>query len=219
MPTFLRDRAPRIEHFEEGDGWVFEGVRRPPPLRAQRLRRPRAGTTAGLGALRGHPARWLGPGGPHQGDRPGRGGRGGPLPEPAAVHGHLLHHGSGLHMAIVQGLQRLAGRVRGARPHPIPGSAHPSQPRAANRHWTRSTGSAAGPSTGGFLIGAFPGGTLMPQAEDDAVFAAPGRAGSGPARTRGAERGCAGSRCGQQLAAGRDGQPPLRRRRRAAHCR
>ena len=26
-------------------------------------------------------------------------------------------------------------------------------------------------STGGFLIGAFPGGTLMPQAEDDAVFA------------------------------------------------
>ena len=29
VPAALRDRAPRIEHFDEGDAWVIEGVRDP----------------------------------------------------------------------------------------------------------------------------------------------------------------------------------------------
>src|SRR5579871_6201794 len=29
VPAHLRDRAPRIERFEQGDAWVIEGVRDP----------------------------------------------------------------------------------------------------------------------------------------------------------------------------------------------
>ena len=40
VPAAYRDRAPRMEHFEQGDAWVLEGVRRPDHLRPERLRRP-----------------------------------------------------------------------------------------------------------------------------------------------------------------------------------
>ena len=29
VPASMRDRAPRIEHFDEGDAWVIEGVSDP----------------------------------------------------------------------------------------------------------------------------------------------------------------------------------------------
>ena len=56
VPAEFRDRAPRIERFEQGDAWVIEGRRRPDQLRHERVRRPGPRGDAGLDALRGHPA-------------------------------------------------------------------------------------------------------------------------------------------------------------------
>jgi predicted TIM-barrel fold metal-dependent hydrolase len=169
MPTALRDRAPRLEHFEEGDGWVFEGVRDPLPI--------------GLSACAGQEPElrraWvrfedIRPGGWDPAARIKEIDRAGVdaevlYPSPRLSMAMSSTTDPALHMALVQGYndwlaEYVEHDLTRFRALPVlPNRGHQQALAEIDRVGSRA-------STGGFLIGAFPGGTLMPQPEDDAVF-------------------------------------------------
>ena len=171
VPAAQRDRVPRMERFEQGDAWVIEGMQGPMPF--------------GLNACAGQEPRlrqaWvrfedIRPGGYDPAARLAEIDRAGidaevlyPTPRLAqAVYGTVDPE---LHLVEVQAyndwIAEYADHDRGRfRALPIipnrgVGDALAEIARVGGR-----------PSTGGMLMGAYPGGTLQPRPEDDPVFAA-----------------------------------------------
>jgi predicted TIM-barrel fold metal-dependent hydrolase len=164
------DRAPRMEHFAEGDGWVVEGVADPLPI--------------GLSACAGQEPElrrvWvrfedIRPGGWDPAARIKEIDRAGIdaevlYPSPRLGNALFATADRDLHVALVQAYNDwLADYVE----HDL--SRFRALPILPN--WGQDMALAeierigGRPSTGGFLIGGFPGGTLVPQREDDRVFA------------------------------------------------
>jgi predicted TIM-barrel fold metal-dependent hydrolase len=170
MPRALRDRAPRLEHFQEGDGWVFEGVRDPLPI--------------GLSACAGQEPElrraWvrfedIRPGGWDPAARIKEIDRAGVdaevlYPSPRLSMAISATSDPALHLALVQGYndwlaEYVEHDLTRFRALPIlPNRGHQQAMAEIERVGSRA-------STGGFLIGAFPGGTLTPQPDDEVVFA------------------------------------------------
>jgi predicted TIM-barrel fold metal-dependent hydrolase len=166
-----RDRVPRVEHFEQGDAWVIEGMPGPMPI--------------GLNACAGQDPRlrqnWV------RFDEIRSGGWDPAVrvkeieiagvdaevlyPTPRVSQTTASNTDPEMHLALVQAyndwLHEYASydleRFR-------------ALPMIPNRGVDMALAEIARvggrPSTGGFLICAYPGGTLQPQPEDDPVFAA-----------------------------------------------
>ena len=170
VATALRDRVPRVEHFELGDAWVIEGMDGPMPI--------------GLNACAGQDPRlrqnWvrfdeIRPGGWDPAERLKEIEIAGVdaevlFPTPRLAQSLYATKDVDLHLALVRAyndwLDEYAAydlqRFRGLPILPNCGVEHALAEieRIGDR-----------PSIGGFLIGAYPGNTLAPQAEDDPVFA------------------------------------------------
>jgi predicted TIM-barrel fold metal-dependent hydrolase len=170
LPAALKDRSPRLDRLEEGDGWVFEGVRDALPI----------GLSACAGqepALRRVWVRFeeIRRGGWDPAARIEEIDRAGVdaevlFPSPRNLLAISATADPELHLAIVRAyndwLAEFAeydlSRFR----------ALPILPNRGRDQALAEIDRVGGrPSTGGFLIGAFPGGTLVPEREDDAVFA------------------------------------------------
>ncbi len=170
VPAAVRDRAPRMEHFEAGDGWVVEGGSGPMPI--------------GLNACAGQDPElrqaWvrfedIRPGGYDPAARLREIDRAGIdaevlYPTPRLANAVYATTDPRLHVALVRAYNDWvaeyadhdSGRFR-ALPI-IPNRGHGDALAEIDRVGDR-------PSTGGFLIGGYPGGTMEPQPADDAVFA------------------------------------------------
>jgi predicted TIM-barrel fold metal-dependent hydrolase len=171
MPARFRDRAPRVQRFEQGDGWLFEGVDGPLPF----------GLNACAGqepALRQAWVRYedIRPGGWDPAARLAEIDRAGIdaevlYPTPRFSHAIFAHEEPAYHLAMVQAYNDWLDEycrhdLSRFRALPIlPNRGVEQALLEIERVGTR-------PSTGGFVIGAFPGGTLVPRPEDDPVFAA-----------------------------------------------
>jgi predicted TIM-barrel fold metal-dependent hydrolase len=170
FPAGLMDRAPRLQRFEEGDGWVFEGVPDALPI----------GLSACAGqepALRRAWVRFedIRRGGWDPAARLEEIDRAGVdaevlYPSPRVMLAMVGTPDPELHLAMVRAYNDwLAEYVEydlsRFRALPI----LPNRGREDAIAEIERVGSR--PSTGGFLIGAFPGATLVPQPEDDPIFA------------------------------------------------
>jgi predicted TIM-barrel fold metal-dependent hydrolase len=170
VPARLRDRAPRMEHFEEGDGWVVDGVPAPLPFGLS--------ACAGLDPeLRRVWVRFedIPAGGWDPAARIREIDRAGIdaevlYPSPRLAAAIYATTDSDLHGAMVRAyndwLAEFAEHdLSRFRALPIlPNRGHDGALAEIERVGGR-------PSTGGFLMGAFPGATLSPQPEDDRVLA------------------------------------------------
>ena len=171
VPAHLRDRAPRVERFEKGDAWIFEHAPEPLPF----------GLNACAGqdtALRQAWVRFedIRAGGWDPKVRLQEIDRSGVdaevmYPTPRISHGIFSTEDPELHLAIVRAYndwldEYCSYDLERFRALPIlPNRGHADALAEIERVGARA-------STGGFVIGAFPGGTLSPQPEDDVVFAA-----------------------------------------------
>lgn len=171
VPAALRDRAPRMERFEQGDAWVFEHTPAPLPfglnacagqdtslrqawVRFEDIRRGGWDPKARLEEI----------------DR-ARVDAEVLYPTPRISHGLFSTEDPELHVALIRAYndwlaeyaEHDVSRFRALPILPNRGHAHALAEieRVAER-----------PSTGGFMTGAFFGGTLSPEPEDDLVFAA-----------------------------------------------
>ena len=171
VPARFRDRAPRLERFEEGDGWVLEGVADALPI--------------GLSACAGQEPElrrvWvhfeeIRRGGWDPAERIKEINRAGIdaevlYPSPRLSNGLFATQDPELHAVLVRAYNDwLAEYVEHdlTRFRALPLLPNRGQDQAL-AEIERMGGRA---STGGFIIGGFPGGTMTPQPEDDAVFAA-----------------------------------------------
>jgi uncharacterized protein len=170
VPATFRDRAPRLERLEEGDGWVFEGVPDALPIglsacagqepelrkawvRFEDIRRGGWDPSARIEEINraGVDAEVL-------------------YPSPRVLLAIVSTADPQLHLNLVRAYNDWLAEyvdydLTRFRALPI----LPNWDRAEALAEIDRVGSRA--STGGFLIGAFPGGTVVPQREDDAVFA------------------------------------------------
>ena len=171
MPKHLRDRAPRMEHFDEGDAWIFEGVSGP--------------LTFGLNACAGQDPRLRQPwvrlediraGGYDPKARIEELDRSGVdaevlYPTPRLSQAMYGTEDPELHLAMIRAYNDWLAEYAD---HDL--SRFRAMPIIPNRGQDIALAEIARvadrPSTGGFLIGGYPGGTLQPQPEDDVVFAA-----------------------------------------------
>ena len=171
VPATLRDRAPRIQRFAEGDGWVVEGVASPLPF--------------GLSACAGQDPElrrvWvrfedIPAGGWDPAARIREIDRAGVdaevlYPSPRLAAAIFATADPELHVATVRAYNDWLAEF--AEHDPLRFRALPILPNRGRAEALAEIGRMGGrPSTGGFLIGAFPGGTLTPQPEDDRVLAA-----------------------------------------------
>ena len=102
-PGGIRDRAPRIERFEQGDAWVIEGVTDPINFGMNACAGLAARADDGVGALRRDPPRRLRPGRAPRRDGRGRRRRRGALPDAAAVSQAIFANTDPeFHLAMVQ---------------------------------------------------------------------------------------------------------------------
>jgi predicted TIM-barrel fold metal-dependent hydrolase len=170
VPAALRDRVPRIEHFEQGDAWVVEGVAGPMPF--------------GLNACAGQDFRlrqaWvrfdeLRPGGYNPAARLAELDQAGVdaevlYPTPRLMQSVYATTDVGLHVALVRAYNDWISEYAD---HDLTRfRALPVIPNRGIDHAMAEIERVGGRrSTGGFLIGAFSEGTLQPTAADDAVFA------------------------------------------------
>ncbi|HLY83551.1 MAG TPA: amidohydrolase family protein [Acidimicrobiales bacterium] len=170
VPTALRDRVPRMEHFDEGDAWIVEGVNGPMPL--------------GLNACAGQEPRlrqaWvhfedIRAGGYNPAARVIEIDRAGIdaevlYPTPRLAMAIYATTDPVLHIALVRAYNDWIAEyadydLQRFRALPIvPNRGQEGALAEIDRVGDR-------PSTGGFLMGAYPGGTLEPQPDDDAVIA------------------------------------------------
>lgn len=173
FPAHLADRAPRMVPHDEGEGWLFDGVPDVLPF--------------GLSACAGQePAlrrAWV------RFDEIRRGGwdpaariaeidRSGVdaevlYPSPRLAQAVFATADPELHLAIVRGYNDWLAEYA-----EYDLTRFRALPILPNRGRDQALGEieriGGRPSTGGFLIGAFPSGTLVPEPEDDAVFAVVG---------------------------------------------
>jgi predicted TIM-barrel fold metal-dependent hydrolase len=170
VPAAFRDRAPRIERFEEGDAWVIEGVRDPINF----------GMNACAGLPPGEMRAWarfedLRPGGYDPAARLEEMDRDGVdaeivYPTPRLAQGIVAPTDVEFHLALVRAyndwlseyVAYAPDRFGGLALLPNRGAAHAVDEFA--RVWGR-------PGVRGVLLGCYPNGTLEPADEDDAVWA------------------------------------------------
>lgn len=171
MPVPFRDRAPRVERFEQGDGWIFEGVEGPLPF--------------GLNACAGQPPQlrqaWVRfedvrSGGWDPAARIVEIDRAGVdaevlYPTPRLSAAIFANEDGPYHLAMVQAYndwldEYCSYDLSRFRALPI----LPNRGEDMALAEIERVGGRA--STGGFVMGGFPGGTLAPRPEDDKVFAA-----------------------------------------------
>ena len=166
-----RDRVPRVERFEEGDAWVIEGMPGPMPI--------------GLNACAGQDPRlrqnWV------RFDEIRTGGwdpaaRAKEIeiagvdaevlyPTPRVYQTTTANNDPEMHLALVQAYNDWLHEYASYDLHRF--RALPILPnRGVDQALAEIARVGGRPSTGGFLIGAYPGGTLQPRPEDDPVFAA-----------------------------------------------
>ena len=170
-PAKWRDRVPRVERFEQGDAWVIEGMPGPMPV--------------GLNACAGQDPRlrqnWV------RFDEIRSGGWDPAArvkeievagvdaevlyPTPRISQSTYANADPEMHLILVQAyndwLHEYASHdLRRFRAIPILPN------RGVDQALAEIARVGGRPSTGGFVIGAYPGGTLQPRPEDDVVFAA-----------------------------------------------
>lgn len=169
VPRALRDRAPRIERFEEGDAWVIEGVRDPinfgmnacagldPEemqgwVRFEDLRRGGYDPAARLEEmdLDGVDAEVL-------------------YPTPRLANAIVANPDAAYHVAMIEAYNDWLSEYVEHRPERFAGLAIiPNRgARAAVDEIRRVEGR---PGLRGFMMGCYPNGTLAPGQEDDAVW-------------------------------------------------
>jgi predicted TIM-barrel fold metal-dependent hydrolase len=171
FPVHLRERAPRLERLEAGDGWVFEGVPDALPI--------------GLSACAGQEAElrqvWvrfedIRPGGWNPAERVREIDRAAIdaevlYPSPRLAAAIFATADPELHVALVRSYNDWLAEYTEydlARFRALP-----ILPNRGRQHALAEIDRVGGrSSTGGFIIGAFPGGTLSPEQEDDPVFSA-----------------------------------------------
>jgi predicted TIM-barrel fold metal-dependent hydrolase len=170
VPAALRDRAPRMERFDAGDAWIIEGVSGPMPI--------------GLNACAGQDPElrqaWvrfedIRPGGHDPAARLREIDRAGIdaevlYPTPRLANAVYATTDPALHVALVRAYNDWVADyadhdLSRFRALPIiPNRGHQDALDEIDRVADR-------PSTGGFLIGGYPGGTMEPEPADDAIFA------------------------------------------------
>ena len=127
VPAAYRDRAPHMEHFEQGDAWVLEGVRDPITFGLNAAAGLPPGETAPVGALGGHPPGRLTP-------RPGwprwttDGSTPRPVPDPAPVAQHHRQPDPDFHLALVRAYNDWLAEYCASRPAPPRRPGHDPQP-------------------------------------------------------------------------------------------
>lgn len=169
VPQALRDRAPRIDHFEQGDAWVIEGVDDPinfgmnacAGLAPERMR----------GWVRFEELRRGGYDPSVRVDEMGRDGVDAEVlyPTPRLFNAIVANPDPAYHVAMVRAyndwlseyVEFAPARFAGLAAIPNRGS------DAAVEEIRRVQGR---PGIRGFLIGCYPNGTLEPMSEDDAVW-------------------------------------------------
>jgi predicted TIM-barrel fold metal-dependent hydrolase len=166
----FRDRAPRVERFEQGDAWMVEGVEGPMPI--------------GLNACAGQDPRlrqnWvrfdeIRPGGWDPAARVQEIEVAGVdaevlYPTPRLAQALYANEDPKFHLALIQAyndwLDEYASYdLRRFRALPILPN------RGVDMALAEIERVGGRPSTGGFLMGAFPNGSLSPEADDDPVWA------------------------------------------------
>jgi len=166
-----RDRVPRVERFEQGDAWVIEGMPGPMPI--------------GLNACAGQDPRlrqnWV------RFDEIRTGGWDPAArvkeievagvdaevlyPTPRISQSTYANADPEMHLVLVQAYNDWLHEYASYDLHRF--RALPILPnRGVDQALAEIARVGGRPSTGGFVIGAYPGGTLQPRPEDDAVFAA-----------------------------------------------
>jgi predicted TIM-barrel fold metal-dependent hydrolase len=170
VPARLRDRAPRIERFDEGDAWVIEGVADP--------------ITFGMNACAGlDPAEMRGwarfedlrPGGHDPMARLEEQERDGVdaeilYPTPRLSQGIIANHDEDLHLACVRAYNDWLSEYVGAAPERFGGLA--LLPSCGVEHAVAEIDRVIDrPGMRGVLIGAYPNGDLAPSPDDDKVWA------------------------------------------------
>jgi len=171
VPKKLRDRAFRVERFDQGDAWIVEGVDNPMPF--------------GLNACAGQEPRlrqaWvrfedIRPGGFDPAARITEIDRAGIdaevlYPTPRLAQAIYATSDPELHLALVQAYNDWIDEYAS-----FDRSRFRALPILPNRGVDMALDELARvgerPSTGGILIGAYPGGTVQPQPDDDRAFAA-----------------------------------------------
>ena len=171
VPAKWRDRVPRVERFEQGDAWVIEGMPGPMPI--------------GLNACAGQDPRlrqnWV------RFDEIRTGGWDPAArvkeievagvdaevlyPTPRISQSTYANADPEMHLVLVQAYNDWLHEYASYDLHRF--RALPILPnRGVDQALAEIARVGGRPSTGGFVIGAYPGGTLQPRPEDDAVFAA-----------------------------------------------
>lgn len=171
VPSSLRDRVPRVERFEQGDAWVIEGMDGPMPI--------------GLNACAGQDPRlrqnWvrfdeIRPGGWDPAARVQEIEVAGVdaevlYPTPRLAQAIYATTDLELHLALVRAYNDWLGEY--AAYDLTRFRALPILPNRGTAHALAEIDRVGDlDSTGGFLIGAYPNGTLEPQEEDAPVFKA-----------------------------------------------
>jgi predicted TIM-barrel fold metal-dependent hydrolase len=166
-----RDRVPRVERFDEGDAWVIEGMPGPMPI--------------GLNACAGQDPRlrqnWvrfdeIRSGGWDPAERVKEIEIAGVdaevlYPTPRLAQCLYANTDPEMHLVLVQAYNDWLHEYASYDPHRF--RALPILPnRGVEQALAEIARVGDRPTTGGFLIGAYPGSTLQPRAEDDPVFAA-----------------------------------------------
>jgi uncharacterized protein len=171
VATKWRDRVPRVERFEQGDAWVIEGMPGPMPI--------------GLNACAGQDPRlrqnWV------RFDEIRSGGWDPSVrvkeieiagvdaevlyPTPRLAQCVYANTDPELHLVLVQAYNDWLHEYASYDPYRF--RALPILPnRGVDQALAEIARVGDRATTGGFLIGAYPGGTLQPRPEDDPVFAA-----------------------------------------------
>jgi uncharacterized protein len=170
VPARFAERAPRMERFEEGDGWVVEGVADPLPFGLSAC----AGQEAALRRVWVH-FEEIRAGGWDPAARVKEIDRSGVdaevlYPSPRLFNAIAAITDPELHLVCVQAYNDWLAEFS---EHDI--TRFRALPILPNRGRDQAVAElermGSRPSTGGFLIGGFPGGTLSAQPEDDVVFA------------------------------------------------
>ena len=160
VPAAMRDRAPRIERFDEGDAWVIEGVTDPINFGMNACAGLEPEEMQGWVALRGHPPRRLRPGGAARRDGPRRRRRRGAVPDAAAVAGDRRQPGRRVPPRDACG-RTTTGSPSTSSTRPSASAAWRCCPTAVPRRPSpRSTACSTGPGMRGVVMGCYPNGTL-----------------------------------------------------------
>ena len=170
VPAALRDRAPRIEHFDEGDAWVIEGVSDPINF----------GMNACAGLEPEDMKGWvrfddIRAGGYDPAARLVEMDRDGVdaevlYPTPRLSQAIIANPDAEYHLAMVRAYNDWISEYVAYAPDRFGGLAILPNRGASSRPSPRSTACSTGPGMRGVVMGCYPNGTLSIEPEDDKVW-------------------------------------------------